>query len=47
MPWAVWALIAVVGFVVGWKSYGMFQVYSKATDSRIEQEAQKKALCRR
>ncbi|MCC9118464.1 hypothetical protein [Neisseria gonorrhoeae] len=41
MPWAVWALIAVVGFV-GWKSYGMFQVYSKATDSRIEQEAQRK-----
>ncbi|SUA20587.1 phage associated protein [Neisseria gonorrhoeae] len=43
MPWAVWALIAVVGFV-GWKSYGMFQVYSKATDSRIEQEAQKESV---
>lgn len=36
-------MIAIVGFV-GWKSYGIFKVYSKATDSRIEQEAQKESV---
>lgn len=43
VPWAVWALIAIIGFI-SWKSYGMFQIYSKATGGQIEQEAQKESV---
>ncbi|HGT1938928.1 TPA: hypothetical protein ACMWUH_002144, partial [Neisseria gonorrhoeae] len=32
-----------IGFI-GWKSYGMFQVYSKNTGGQIEQEAQKESV---
>ncbi|UXY76934.1 zonular occludens toxin domain-containing protein [Neisseria gonorrhoeae] len=46
VPWAVWALIAVVGFV-GWKSYGMFQFTAKPQTAGLSRKRKKKALCRR